>query len=569
MTPRLPIRSALAAVLVVSAAAATLARAQALPVQRAAQPPRDARPATETGTAAIRGRIVDADSARPLRRVQIRLTSAALSQPRTTSSDSDGQYEITDLPAGRYTLTATRSGYLTLGYGQRRPLEQGKPLTVAEGQTLERVDFALPRMGVIAGRITDETGDPIANVTVLAMRSMFFDGRRQLIPTGDTPGRTDDTGEFRITGLVPGTYVVSAQTQDKWIVEENGREETMGYAPTYLPGTTHVEEAARLMLGIGKEIENTGFSLSPGRAARVSGTAVDSHGRPFQSVNLGQEIRGQNFGSFRGGGSATVAADGTFTIADVAPGDYTLQASRREPPAEVAILPLVVDSVDITNASLTGSTGGSISGRIVAAPQPPKLPVVRIRVQKRLMGQGAPLLLDVVPSSGVAQVKDDGTFTIENVFGPARFDVSVPDGWVVKAVTHQGRDLADTVIDPKSGDELSEVLVLITDRIATLSGDLTNQDGAPVADGTVIVFAAEPARWFEGSRFVRAERPDQKGRYQVKGLLPGTYLVAAVDYVEEGGWNDPEYLESLRPRARSVTIAEGESQTLPMTIGSP
>src|SRR5437867_3005990 len=98
-------------------------------------PPRDPRAPVVTGTAAIRGRILASDTGRPLRRARIQVTAPELAgDERMTSTNAEGRYEIKDLPAGRYTVTVTRSGYLRLSYGQRRPYEQGKPLQVATGQ---------------------------------------------------------------------------------------------------------------------------------------------------------------------------------------------------------------------------------------------------------------------------------------------------------------------------------------------------------------------------------------------------------------------------------------------------
>src|SRR6185436_1768417 len=109
----------------------------------------------------------------------------------------------------------------------------------------------------------------------------------------------------------------------------NGVSETIGYVSTYYPGTDRVADARRVTVGIGKEATNIDLALIPGRAAKVSGTAFDSHGRPFKRVNLTEEVRGDNFGSFGGGGggSGVVAADGTFSIPNITPGEYKLAAS--------------------------------------------------------------------------------------------------------------------------------------------------------------------------------------------------------------------------------------------------
>src|SRR5262252_4752928 len=149
-------RAGLVLAVVVLLACPVTALAQARPT-----PPRD-RPAMPTGTGVIRGRVVAADTGRPLRRVRVTITATELGGvPRNVSTDADGRYEVTELPAARFRVAARRSGYLPLQYGQRRPLELGKPLEMLEGQVVEHVDFALPRMGIITGRVLDDTGDPI------------------------------------------------------------------------------------------------------------------------------------------------------------------------------------------------------------------------------------------------------------------------------------------------------------------------------------------------------------------------------------------------------------------------
>src|SRR5690349_14522639 len=91
-----------------------------------AAPPRDPPRAPQAGRAMIRGRILAADTRQPLTRARISLSAPELTGgARTTSTNREGRYEIGDLPAGRYTISVGRSGYLTLLYGQRRPLEQG------------------------------------------------------------------------------------------------------------------------------------------------------------------------------------------------------------------------------------------------------------------------------------------------------------------------------------------------------------------------------------------------------------------------------------------------------------
>src|SRR5205823_1624405 len=102
---------------------------------------------------------------------------------------------------------------------------------------------------------------------------------------------------------------------------------------------------------------------------RISGIALDSHRRPFTHVDLGDEVRGLTFASFRAGPDVTVAADGTFTANNVPPGEFTLSAVRmaNDPQGdpEAAVMPLVVEGTDIEGITLNGSAGGTVYGRIV------------------------------------------------------------------------------------------------------------------------------------------------------------------------------------------------------------
>ena len=535
-------------------------------VTSAQAPPRDAPSPAPAGTATVRGRVSAAETSKPLRRAQIKLTSPALGPDgRTVSTDADGGYEFTELPAGRYTLTVSRSGYLPLRYGQRRPLEQGKPLQLVDHQVMEHVDIALPRMGAITGRITDELGEPFAGVTVFAMRSALWDGRRRLVPAGPA-GRTDESGEYRLAGLAPGPYVVMARSAEKWTVGAGGREETMAYGPTYFPSTTSPADAKRIAVRSGQEAGSTDFPLIPGRAAKISGTAVTSQGRPLATVMLVQETLGPSGGFVGMAGSAAVGADGSFTIRNVPPGEYKLQAAKDQ---ESIVMPVVVDGTDLDNVGLTASSGWSVSGKVTTdAGTPPGIPRAGVRIVARSLAVNGMGMAQSSPA-GRPLIKDDWTFFAPGTPGPARLVVSLPEGWVVKGVLHDRRDITDTVIDLKSGEELAGVQVVITDHVTSVSGQLSDDDGAPLEDGTVMVFAAESTKWFDGSRFVQAVRPDQKGRYHIKGLPPGEYLAVAVTYVEDGMWSHPEYLESLRQHAQKLTLGDGEARTISLKLVTP
>jgi len=121
------------------------------------------------GTAVIRGVVLAADTGTPIRRAQVRATVPGV-ESRLATTDPQGRFEFKELAAGRYTLNASKGGFVALQYGQRRPSESGTPLEISDGQVMDKLVIALPRGSVISGRVFDEFGEPVANAVVSGMR---------------------------------------------------------------------------------------------------------------------------------------------------------------------------------------------------------------------------------------------------------------------------------------------------------------------------------------------------------------------------------------------------------------
>jgi hypothetical protein len=62
-------------------------------------------------------------------------------------------------------------------------------------------------------------------------------------------------------------------------------------------------------------------------------------------------------------------------------------------------------------------------------------------------------------------------------------------------------------------------------------------------------------------------RPGTDGRFTVRNLPPGDYLMAAVTDVEPGAWFDPDFLQQLRGASARVTLSEGDKKTQDLRLG--
>ena len=530
-------------------------------------PARDAAPNAK-GTGILRGRVVNAEG-RPLRRVQVRVSGENVTEPRIASTNGQGRWEVRDLPAGRLSISANRAGYLSVQYGQRRYGEPGRPIDVGDGEVIENLEMAMTPNAVITGRIFDEAGEPLAAATVLPMQLRFFNGRRRMVPIRSVA--SDDSGQYRIGGLEPGDYYVFASSRETWQTDPP-ESKTMGFMPTMYPAALAMGEAQRVRVRAGQEAAGIDIALVPGRAGIVSGTAVSSQGVPLtgESINLGVEIRGEQFQSFFGGNSTKVNPDGTFVFRNVAPGEYhlTIRYAPADRPMEAANVIVNAAGNDLEGITVVTSASGAVTGRIVIEPGTPlPTPLSRLGVRP------VPVDRDTVTTFGQPQdngrVRDDGSFELKQIIGSNRLTVSpLPDGWAIRQIDQNGRDLLTQPFDPQ-GQTLEGATVLLTTRFPALTATLRDGKGASTLDGTLILFPEDAASWAEDLRLVRTGRPGQNGTVVIKSIRPGAYLAAAVPSVTTNQWNDPEYLESLRAVATSINVREAEPVQVELTVKAP
>jgi hypothetical protein len=526
-------------------------------------PPRDAAP--KTGTARIRGHVYAAENGAPLRRAQVRIASPEFRENRLTATDERGVFEFKELAAGRYNVTASKGSYVSLQYGQTRPNQGGTPLEVLEGQVVERVDFALPRGGIITGRVVDEYGEPMADVQVSPVQSRFMQGRRRLVPTGRS-GSTNDIGEFRIFGMPPGQYYVSATMRNFTFGDSDDRS---GYAPTYYPGTANPAEAQRVKLDVGQSIGEINIALVATRTARVTGSVSNGQGRPVTTGGVMAMPRGGSGMFFGPAGNGQIKPDGTFVVSGLAPGEYRLRANVGAPTdagPEFATADVTVNGEDVSGVRLMTTTMVTATGRLVVADP---AAAQSLRPPIRLNAQPVNPEDAMFGVSGGGNVKDDFTFELKVQPGKFRIFVGGPTpAWTLKAVRHNGIDVTDSGIEFSAGGDASGIEIELTNHMSDLSGVVTNARGEVAKDYTVMVFSQDRELWNNNSRYRGGGRPDQDGRYKVRALPAGQYYAIALDYVDPEDAGDPEFLERIRTKATPFVMADGETKSLDLRVQS-
>ena len=505
----------------------------------------------------IRGRISAADTGKPLRRAAVTIVPAAesgfVSTRITANTNSLGQFEAKDVPPGLYYVSGARAGFLSVQYGQRRPLERGLTVEVRGGAVTDRIDLALPRGGVLAGRITDELGEAYPGVPITVLGTRYNLGKRTPYPAGG--GTTDDLGQFRIAGLPPGSYYVLASSTETWRTE---KKEVFGYTSTYYPGGP-INLAQLVTLALSQQRTDLEFSLHAGRAARITGRVENENGQPAAAAGVALAYSFPGVIMTAGMRNSRAAGDGTFEFKDVPSGTYDVMGGNDQHTVTVA-------GADVEDLVLVTRTGSTVSGTLVTDEDArPPFPPAGVRVSL-LAPTGK-----VLPTVRVASLDADWSFKMTNLGGPFLFrPVGLPDGWMLAAVRLDDRDITDVPWDvPTGGRQIGGLKIVVTQKVGRVTGSVVDDSNAPTANAAVVVFPEDESLWIPGSRFLRSTRPDKDGRFSMTGLPAGSYRAIAREFVEDGQWEDRAFLDAARDSAVSFVLSEGGSRALTLKVPAP
>jgi hypothetical protein len=266
---------------------------------------------------------------------------------------------------------------------------------------------------------------------------------------------------------------------------------------------------------------------------------------------------------------AGVKADGTFSLDDIVPGEYMVAALQHGPgPNDIrrTEYPLSVTADGQAGLVLQMLEGCRLQGRIVTDEgTTPPFRSAGMRVSPVPVRSDLPLTIRDIDSA--ATVKEDWTFEMNGIGGSFLFRIpTLPAGYMIKSVLLDGRDIGDKPLDIKGTDDVAGLQVVITSRVTEVSGAPVDKMGRPVVDYGIVVFADDPTLWRYPSRFVATARPDQQGRFTITNLPPGRYLAVALEHMEAGQEQDPEYLESLRAIATPFALSWGDAKTLNLKL---
>ncbi len=585
-------------------------------------PPRDRRPVPpQTGTASIRGRVVDGVTGQPIARAQVRITGRG---NVVVTTDASGTFVFTNLPAGRFTLYVSKTTYLNATFPEStHSLRAPRAIDVEDGQAIANVNVTMFHGGVMTGLIVDAHGDPVENVMMTARR-VARSGRLSRGNGGG--GGTNDAGEFRIGRLDSGSYILMATPHGPSIEGE-----TM--VPTFYPGTLNADQAQPVVIERGQTLSGLDFALIEQPVSSVKGSVIDDQGKPATGGHISVSNSALGAGNNYIAGTR-IEEDGSFAL-QLPPGNYLLSAYIPPAPNPAAAaggngtngpnatarsddgrsegrsgtLRVSVGGEPNANVVIIAGDGGTISGRIVfdgdgPPPQPAQIDVAVQSVPSLSATMSDVIASGVCRARGRGLVNADLTFTIEGVQGSCILTANTHGSqWHVRSAKYQSIDLLDRPIELRSNQHVRGVELTLSNRQTTLTADVTDENGTTSLDYVLLAFSTDRTRWTSPRYSAFAVRqpprspqtqsqpqsqpqpsptlvgrsyaqllplvpgsaaglPPSAARNTLMWLPPGDYYVVALEDATIEDVHDPAFFEELVPSATQVTLRDSEAQTV-------
>lgn len=525
----------------------------------------------------VSGHVYRADTGEPIPKTLVSLrptdeATAKATEQRSVRTGPDGAFTFTDLPGGNYDVGTWRNGYAEYP-GSLDPDSSDRELgnrkvVLKPGQIVQDMVLHLYPAGVISGQVLDEDQDPVYGLQVFALRIDFKKGgQRNILLAAQTI--TDDLGNYRLPDLPPGSYFVRAgglmqrpMREMQAMSVKEGPAGRVQYQNTFYPGTSSLSEAQPVQVGPLTEARDTRFTVPTERTFAVRGKVLPGAAPPPKgSVEIectSPEDIGYNFGM---GPSTAAEPDGSFKIAGLPPGDYTLTATATNQGVsnDLGFASVHISDADV-HADVEIGHAAEVYGKVDV---PPEVSLRGKRIQLATFGPGFYLLHQS------SELDRTGRFDIRTVPpGIFTFSLSNSEGdesvYVKKAVCG-GHDYATREFSLSAESRLDCDVTLARDT-GTVHGKVTSSD-KPVTAAVVVMIPASP-ELRKVPRYTLVSKTDAAGQYKLAAVIPTDYLLFAVLNSPDHAYFDPAFVDRNTLNSENVTVNSGTAQTVDLKLSS-
>jgi len=531
-------------------------------------------PALAASAASVSGLVLNDATNKPIHTAVVTLSTIGTKPLQAAvSTDASGAFRFDNVPPGRYRLWAGNYGFQQVAFGAPTPDRYPAVLVLGSGEVRQGIELRLRPLGAISGVVLDQNGDPLRGAQIQLLASAWVRGKKTMVRRNGAG--SDERGEFRIGGVLAGRYYISANAQFS-PASEIHPEVSLGEVQPELvvgrmwyPNAARIADARPLEVKPGEELRDIALQMTTMPAATVHG-----HIEAPEGITGGIQVHfvpDEEGSAGLAGARMAFSPNGNFFAERLAPGHYQVVTALQGSDEYRG-----VDEVDLQpgpqDIVLHVSKGVALAGRLqvqgAAAGDLSQYTVTLLPDEPQWFGRRR---LSAIP-------KSDGTFVFPAVT-PGVWDIGVqpiPKGGYVKSMTLGDQDVltAEMKITPSSSALLN---IVVSGQGGAIAG-VVKMPEDPIADlagrSSPVILLSPTGRFAEVESFVIVKPAEDGGRYEIRGITPGSYRIFAFDRIEQGAAHDRDFRARIEPLGKALEIHEGEQisldlEVLPFVSGEP
>lgn len=495
----------------------------------------------------VAGTVVNSITGAPLPEARISLVdvNGRKNILRQVTSEG-GRFEFLGLPAGKFSLDGSKSGYISASYEQHEQFSTAI-VTRPELKTDELV-LRLNPAAMISGHVRDENGEPVRHAQVTLFLEDHRGGmnrvNRLLVST------SDDLGYFDFSNLIPGTYFASISATPWYAVhtasKPPGTDEgysgvpsslDAAYPTTYYNSATEAVDATPIAVKAGDHSQ-IDVQLNPVPALHIRFRVGEGRENGFPSPQLQKQVFDWVEPASTGG--VVPVEPGVFELVGVTPGKYSVRTNSGAAGemAQASEMNLSRDGEELDTSRGDPLSNLKITFKTEGGEALPNRLVILLQDRRRRIVAGTLVNHSGEASFGGVAAGKYGVYC--NTQGKA-YAVTRMESATLSATGH------DVTLVAGAQQELTAWL---TAGVVKVEG-VAQKAGKPVAGVMVVLIPKDPEAHRE---YFRRDQSDFDGTFSIAYILPGKYTIAAVEDAWGVEWLQPGVLSRYAQHGQELTI---------------
>ncbi len=538
----------------------------------AVQPQSAAQTSTNTQASAgsndrVAGTVVSKLDGHPLARARITLRDTKDSRKfESVVTAEDGKFEFHGVPAGKYSLTGAKRGFITAAYDQHEQFSTA--IVTGAGIDTEALVFRLAPAAMISGKILDESGEPLRHASVTLYSQDHSGGVNEIHPSHGA--QTDDQGEYEITSLTPGTYFLSANARPWYAIhpqtappgsrsgrksqpdppENFDRSLDVAYPATYYSDVAEADSATPIPIRGGEHLQ-VDIHLNPVPSLHLlfRVPAATNHGYTIPQL----EQPAFDGSTFFQADSTSVVAPGLVEIAGVPAGRYNILIREPGQPG-VAVrlngIDVAKDHQEINTNNAEATSSVKVSVKVSGAATLPDRLSIGLRSSSRIFPGGRP-------------VDAKGEVELLQMAG-GRYEIVVWGGaqpYSIQQMSAEGATVSGHALILPAGVSATVSLILVAGT-SNIEGT-AKRAGKPFAGAMVVLIPKDASKDPEENRdLYRRDQSDLDGTFTLGNVVPGAYTVLAIENGWDLDWSQPAAIAPYLNHGQTIQVGSQVGRTI-------